>query len=146
MPVLSNPRHERFAQELAKGRTQAQAYAEAGYKPSEPNASRLTRNDKVLARITELHERAAIRSEVTIASLTAELEEVRDLAIRDGQYAPAVAAIKEKAVLAGIRVEKSERKNVNVDRMSDAEISVALAEVEAALQEAGAPAPSKQLN
>jgi hypothetical protein len=32
---LKNARHERFAQELAKGASQAEAYARAGYKPSE---------------------------------------------------------------------------------------------------------------
>lgn len=146
MPPLDNPRHERFAQELAKGKSAGQAYVEAGYKANEGNCIRLKGNERILGRVAELQERFAIRAEVTIASLTAELEEVRDLAIRDGQYAPAVAAIKEKAVLAGVRVEKSERKNTNVDRMSDTEISAALAEVEAALKEAGAPAPSKQLN
>lgn len=145
MPVLSNPRHERFAQELAKGRTQAQAYAEAGYKPSIQHASRLATNGNIQARITELHERAAIRSEVTIASLTAELEEVRDLAIRDGQYAPAVAAIKEKAVLAGVRVEKSERKNVNAAReLSDEELEAAIAG--AAAREEAAKVRTPQLN
>ena len=31
---LKNPRHERYAQELAKGKSQAEAYEAAGYKPS----------------------------------------------------------------------------------------------------------------
>jgi phage terminase small subunit len=35
MSALDNPKHERFAQELAKGKSQVEAYAEAGYKPSE---------------------------------------------------------------------------------------------------------------
>jgi hypothetical protein len=62
---------------LKKGKSQAEAYANAGYEPSEPNASRLTRNEKVQARVAELQERAAIRTEVTAASLIAEAEEVR---------------------------------------------------------------------
>lgn len=65
MPVLSNPRHERFAQELAKGKSAGQAYAEAGYKPCDQNASRLIRNDKVQARKAELQDRAAVQVSVT---------------------------------------------------------------------------------
>jgi phage terminase small subunit len=34
MPVLSNPKHERFAQELAKGKTADEAYQLAGCKPN----------------------------------------------------------------------------------------------------------------
>jgi len=108
MPALANPRHERFAQELAKGKSQSEAYQNAGYEPSEPNASRLTRNDKVQARVAELQERSAIKAEVTAASLIEEAEAVREKALAAGQYAAAIAAIREKGVLAGVRVEKRE--------------------------------------
>lgn len=84
MPALSNPKHERFAQALAKGRTQAEAYAEAGYAPSEPNASRLRSNDKVQARIAELQERAAVRTEITVASITERLLKLADVAEQTG--------------------------------------------------------------
>ncbi len=78
MGALSNAKHERFAQELAKGKSQAEAYQSAGYAPSEPNASRLTSNDKVRARVAEIQERGALRAEVTIATLTADLLRLRD--------------------------------------------------------------------
>jgi phage terminase small subunit len=35
VPVLSNPKHERFAQELAKGSSASAAYVVAGYSKSE---------------------------------------------------------------------------------------------------------------
>ncbi len=128
MPILSNPRHERFAQELAKGKSQAEAYEKAGYSPCEPNASRLIRNDKVRARVTELQAPAAKRAEVTVDSLIAEAEEARVGAIAAGQFAAAVSAVKEKGVLAGVRVEKSERKNTNEPRkLSDIELDTAIA-------------------
>lgn len=76
MAVLANPKHERFAQELAKGKTQAEAYVAAGYAYSEPNASRLTSNEKVQARVAEIQERAAIRAEVTLASITENLARI----------------------------------------------------------------------
>jgi hypothetical protein len=43
MPVLKNPRHERFAQLLASGKTAKDAYALAGYRPSESNGAWLSR-------------------------------------------------------------------------------------------------------
>jgi phage terminase small subunit len=59
MPVLSNARHERFAQELAKGKTADEAYREAGYSENRGNAARLKANEGVLTRTRELQEAAA---------------------------------------------------------------------------------------
>ena len=44
MPVLKNPKHELYAQRLAKGETEASAYVAVGYKPDDGNASKLARN------------------------------------------------------------------------------------------------------
>ena len=61
MPALTNAKHERFAQELAKGKTADDAYVEAGYKPSRANASTLRTKQNISARVAELLERAAAR-------------------------------------------------------------------------------------
>ena len=46
MPILRNPRHEKFAQEIAKAKTATAAMAAAGY--SDPrNSTRLTKNDEI---------------------------------------------------------------------------------------------------
>lgn len=58
MPMLSNARHERFAQALAAGKTADEAYQEAGYKPSRPHASRLATKGNVKERLAELLGRA----------------------------------------------------------------------------------------
>lgn len=73
MPVLKNPRHERFAQELAKGKPASEAYTLAGYSPNEGNAIRLKGNEKVQKRLAELLSGAAARAEITIASVLEEL-------------------------------------------------------------------------
>ena len=74
MPVLRNPRHEKFAQEIAKAKTATAAMAAAGY--SDPrNSTRLMKNDEIRRRIDELKERGAARAEVSVASLLDELEE-----------------------------------------------------------------------
>jgi phage terminase small subunit len=65
MPALSNPKHERFARELAQGKSQIEAYELAGYKPNYEHASRLVRNGKVQVRLAELQERAAKRADIS---------------------------------------------------------------------------------
>lgn len=113
MPALTNPRHERFAQELAKGKTQAEAYAEAGYKPSESNASTLRSNQKVQARLSELQDRAAVRTEITVAGITERLLKIAAKG-EESSDAPmlqaARASLMDAAKLNGLIVDKSEGK------------------------------------
>lgn len=57
MPILENPRHERFAQGLAKGLSASEAYEAAGFKPSRAAASRLSTKVNVQERVKELQGR-----------------------------------------------------------------------------------------
>jgi len=106
MPVLPNPRHERFAQLLAKGKTADDAYIEAGFKANRGNAARLKANDSILMRVGEIQGRAAERAAVTIQSLTDELDEVRAIALAEKQSSAAVAAVMGKAKLHGHLIDK----------------------------------------
>lgn len=110
MPALTNTRHELFAQGLAKGKTQEQAYIDAGYEPDAArfNASRLITNDNVAARVTELQERGAIRVELTLADIIKEIEEARVAALgaETVQASAAVSASKAKAELLGLGAPK----------------------------------------
>jgi phage terminase small subunit len=58
MPVLTNPRWERFAQEMAKGKSNTAAYVEAGFKAransAAVNANKLLKNPNVSGRVAEL--------------------------------------------------------------------------------------------
>jgi phage terminase small subunit len=63
--VLSNPRHERFAQELVLGRPASDAYVAAGFRYNEGNAIRLKGNEKVSARVAELQSRAAAAVQIS---------------------------------------------------------------------------------
>lgn len=113
MPALPNAKHERFAQELAKGKPQYEAYELAGYAPSEPNASRLTSNEKVRKRVAEILERAATRTEITIAGLTERLMRLADKgeALQDASgFQASRASIMDAAKLNGLVVDKSEGK------------------------------------
>jgi hypothetical protein len=137
MPVLSNPKHERFAQELAKGKTQAEAYEIAGYVASEPNASRLTSNDKVKARVAEIMERGALRAEVTIASITERLIRISDAgeALKDASgLSVARQAAMDAAKLHGLIVDKKETgKPGEFSRMDEHELDDFIAREKAAL-------------
>jgi hypothetical protein len=120
MPILKNPRHERFAQFLASGKTATDAYELAGYKRDDGNSSHLARNAEITGRVQEItgetleRERAtaavaAERAVVTRQSLIEKAEAVYKQALEIGQLGAAVAAAKEIGVLTGIRVERSER-------------------------------------
>jgi phage terminase small subunit len=132
MPSLKNPKHERFAQEVAKGATLERAYAEAGYKPSRANAARLMKCNGTQVRIDELLQRGAQRAELTVQSLIEEADDVRVKAMEAKQFSAAIAAIKEMGVLSGLRVEKSERKKVgDVGRLSDEELEAIITDARA---------------
>lgn len=110
MPVLANAKHEFFAQALAKGKSQIESYILAGYKPDEGAASRLSGNIKVQARVAELLERAAARTEISIASIT---ESLLRLAVKGENLeepaglSVARASLMDAAKLNGLVVEKS---------------------------------------
>jgi phage terminase small subunit len=141
MPVLDNAKHERFAQELAKGQTLTEAYRLAGYTESRPHASRLATRGNIRQRVRELQRPAIKAAQVTLESLLDELEEARALAIALKQPGAAVAAVREKSVLSGHRVEKSERRvTTDARQLTDAELDAAIAAA-VAREEAAQPGP-----
>ena len=100
MAALKNARHERFAQELAKGKSASEAYRVAGYKPDDGNAIRLTGNDKVKARLAELSERIAEKAEWTAADRLASLKTIHDAQAKADPRV-AIAAIAEANKMQG---------------------------------------------
>lgn len=73
MGVLSNAKHERFAQALAKGQSADAAYVTAGYARNDGNARRLKGNEAVAARVQELLDAGAMRAEITVQRVLTEL-------------------------------------------------------------------------
>lgn len=76
MPILSNSKHELFAQGLAQGKSASAAYIDAGYEANAGNAGRLNRNEHVRARVEELLFAGAERAGVTIDRVVAELAKI----------------------------------------------------------------------
>jgi phage terminase small subunit len=110
MPILFNPRHEKFAQGLAEGKPASAAYEEAEYRPNDGNAIRLKGNERIQSRVTELQEQGADRAAVTLQSLIAEAGDIQTKALASGHYSAAVSALTVKAKLAGLWVDRGENK------------------------------------
>lgn len=109
MPALDNAKHERFAQELAKGATADEAYQAAGYSENRGNASRLKANESVQARVAEIQERAAVRAEITVAELTKRLLSIAAKGERTDDapmLSVARASLMDAAKLNGLVVDK----------------------------------------
>ena len=118
-----NPRHEAFAQALARGMSASAAYVEAGYKANTGNASTLKADQSISQRVAELQEEqlaihqqataaAAANKQITIESLIAEAEAARAKAMSEkGAAAAAVSALTAKAKLAGMWREKVDQHN-----------------------------------
>jgi phage terminase small subunit len=106
MPRIDNPKHELFAQELAKGKSQAEAYELAGYKGDRTAASRLSTNSNVQARVAEIQQRSAVKAEMTIATISEMLLADRALARELGQPGAAVSADEKLAKLHGLMVDR----------------------------------------
>ena len=129
MPILSNAKHERFAQELAKGKSADEAYETAGYSPHRQNASRLMANDDIKMRVAEILAKVAVKTEFTIERIAEMLIEDREGARSANQFAAAAGAAIALAKLHGLWVEKSER-TVKFQDMSDDELDATIAGLE----------------
>jgi phage terminase small subunit len=114
MSALSNPRHEKFAQGLAEGKSAINAYELAGYKPDRGAASRLSANVNIETRVAELQGQSAERAIVTLHGLIEEASDIQTKAVAKNKFAAAVAALTVKAKLSGHWVDYSENKNRNV--------------------------------
>lgn len=118
--MLSNAKHERFAQELAKGKTADEAYQLAGYAENRGNAARLKANESVMKRVAEIQGRAATRTEVTVASITKRLLAIADKgeAAADAPLlSVARASLMDVAKLNGLVVDKSVKADVTLEEL-----------------------------
>lgn len=118
MPVLANQKHELFAQAIAKGASQREAYCKAGYtQSSKPNvtdaaASRLFSDVRVQARIAEILERAADSVNYDLAWFLEQGAALFKAAKDAGDHSAASAQYQRLATVAGVWVEKTEGSQV----------------------------------
>jgi hypothetical protein len=122
MPVLSNPRHEAFAQAIFVGLcspniypTRGHAYNAAGYRAkdagkaggsAEVAACNLLKKIKIFDRVRELQEQAAERAAESADKCVQELNQLRQDAHSDKAYGAAVAAVMGKAKILNLVVDQ----------------------------------------
>jgi len=79
---------------------------------------KLMRNPLVKERIDELYAAYQRQFECTFESHVIKLGEIRDLAIANGAYGPAVTAEKNRGMVAGLYIERKEILHGRIDQMS----------------------------
>ena len=107
-------KQEKFAQGIAKGLSQADAYREAyDYEDMAENtihrqAHEVMKNSKVTARVEEL--KAAIQEELVYTAKQGfeKFKELQDKAVAEGNISAAIKAEENKCELAGLYVKKVE--------------------------------------
>jgi hypothetical protein len=117
MPDLS-PQRERFAQAVASGMNQSDAYR-AAYKVREgtklvsvnQNASRLMADVNVMSRVAELRAPAAKKATITLESHLADLQRLRNMAVKEKQFAAAITAEVARGKAAGVHIERADITN-----------------------------------
>ena len=112
--VTLTPKQETFClayiEEGCASAAYRQAYNSERMKPETVNrsAKELLDNPKITARIQELQEAHRERHDVTVDSLTKELEDARDLATKNKQPSAIVQAVMGKAKIHGLIKDKHE--------------------------------------
>jgi phage terminase small subunit len=106
------PKQEAFALAYVETGNASEAYRRSyNIKSSTPqavwvSACRVLADAKVSLRVAQLQERAVKRHDVTIDSLTQELDEDRELARRLGMPSSAISAVMGKAKLHGLAADR----------------------------------------
>lgn len=108
MPALPNHRQERFCQLVRQGIPPLRAYPMAGYKPDDGAPYRLSGNVRIKARMREITEGLAMKTRVTVESITADLDRIAAGAEASEQWAAAKGAVDTKAKLHGLLVDRKE--------------------------------------
>ena len=121
MPSLT-PQREKFAQAVASGMNQSDAYRKAfkvrkGTKPLSINqaASKLMADPNIHARVGVLREPVAKKAMITLESHLEDLQRLRNMAVKAEQFGAAITAEVARGKAAGIVVEKGQINLTNSD-------------------------------
>jgi phage terminase small subunit len=107
------PKREKFAQGVASGKTQAEAYrqafsvAKATPKSVQELASRLMADVKVRSRVEELRKPIAEAVGITLESHLRDLLALRNLAAKEKQLSAAISAEVARGKAAGVVVDRA---------------------------------------
>ena len=124
------PKQEKFAQLFVHhDLTKKECALRAGYKHPGMTASTLLHNvsySHVQDRIAELTEAKQLKYGINFEKVSRDLQMIRDAALEDGAYGPAVQAEMGRAKLAGLLIDKKEIKTGKIDQMDRSEVEARL--------------------
>lgn len=106
------PKRESFAQAVASGMSQADAYRSAfdtsRMKPEtvQQKASRLMADGKVRARVDEIRAPVVQKAQITLESHLERLKQLSEKAEQDGQFSAAISAEVSRGKASGLYTEK----------------------------------------
>ena len=108
------PKQEAFAQAVASGMNQSDAYRQAYNAKGKASginvsASKLMADPKIAQRVEEIRAKGAERAAMTLESHLQTLADLRDAAQSARQFSAAIAAEIARGKAAGVHVEKSEQ-------------------------------------
>ena len=108
------PRQEKFAQEVASGKTQAEAYRLA-YNVDKSkdssihvNASKLMSNTKIQQRVDEIRMPVIQAKRLTLENHLEDLKALRNMAIKEGKLSAAINAEIARGKAAGVAIDRVE--------------------------------------
>ena len=112
---MLTPKQERFATEVASGKTQGDAYRLAfNVRPDTlaatvlRSASKLMADPTISTRVDELRVPVAEKAQITLEGHLNDLKDLRDKAAKENQFSAAISAEIARGKAAGVNVEKVE--------------------------------------
>lgn len=124
------PKQEKFAQLFVHhDLTKKECALQAGYAHPGMMASNLLHHVQykhVQDRIAELTEAKQLKYGINFEKVSRDLQMIRDAALEDGAYGPAVQAEMGRAKLAGLLIDKKEIKTGKIDQMDRSEVEARL--------------------
>jgi phage terminase small subunit len=137
---MLTPKREAFAQAVASGMSQADAYRAAfSVKPTtkpetvQQSASRLMADPIVSARVAEIRKPIVKRAQITLESHLADLQMLRDRALEAEQYSAAISAEVSRGKASGLYTDKVEHSgSIKFEDMTDEDLDRRIAALKAA--------------
>ena len=126
MSRLDNPRHEQAAVGVAlEGKTQVEAYGDAGFVPHDSNACRMIGTDRMQDRIGELQDEFRVEATQDAKQHLARLTAMAEKAMKNGQMSSAVHAEIHIGKVLGLYVERFKQE----DAITDEQLLASLADL-----------------
>jgi len=141
---LKSSRQELFVQKYTQGMSASEAYRQAGYKPdyAEKNATRLTGNDGISARIRYLQAEKAVKAGITQEGQARKLEIVQNICLANGEHSTYVKAVQDESRLFGLDKQVIEQSDAQ-RQLTETQAAEALRIAEIRVREVAALESSK---